>query len=165
MQILEDFHLRRFYSFQKGSAVVGRSYSSRCSSSDLETANILRASSPYFRMDQLEVGDKILSVDPRTGAARFEDVYLFGHRDGQVSAEYIRLGMNCQAEAGDMFQKSLELTPGHFLPVSDDSAAWEDRYMISAERARVGMTLWTAAKPGEKPHLLGCVSVLGSAVK
>lgn len=67
------------------------------------------------RMDELQWGDKVRSVDRSTGKVGYKEVYLFGHRDAQaVSEDYIQL---TTAAA------NLTLSDGHFIPVCVPSAA------------------------------------------
>ena len=39
------------------------------------------------RMGELNSGDRVLTVDAATGKARFDSVYLFGHRDHNARVE------------------------------------------------------------------------------
>jgi hypothetical protein len=49
------------------------------------------------------------------GAAAYEDVYAFGHKDATAEAAYVRLTLaNAMATGGN---RTLELTPLHFAPV------------------------------------------------
>lgn len=81
---------------------------------------------------QLELGDRVLSVDPATGRHVYSAVYFFGHRDATASSEFITLTLGrteqCSGEesvgcsldtSGSLPGSSLSLTasPRHFVPV------------------------------------------------
>ena len=61
------------------------------------------------RMADLAYGDRVLSVDRRSGGRVFREVYLFGHRDEGVVQEYVSV----RAAGGAV----LQLTPKHYIPV------------------------------------------------
>ncbi|GAQ90109.1 hypothetical protein KFL_006010050 [Klebsormidium nitens] len=103
------------------------------------------------RMDALQLGDKIRSVDPLTGAARFEEVYLFGHQDSATSADYVHLDIQCPGAPGGVpgDNLTLKLTPGHFLPVAPEGRGkWGEHRLVPAMRARAGARVWAAAPGG-----------------
>ena len=82
-------------------------------------------------MGELQSGDKVLTVDAATGTTRFEHVYLFGHRDPAVQVNNmvtLHLDVN----------KSLTLTPDHFVPVLRTHGAWWQRVMKRAKDVEVG---------------------------
>jgi hypothetical protein len=60
------------------------------------------------RMDRLQYGDRVKVLRP-SGEIGFEEVYLFGHKDGDISAAFV----NIETENGF----NLYLTPGHFASV------------------------------------------------
>jgi hypothetical protein len=102
-------------------------------------------------MDALELGDKILSVDALTGMPRFEEVYLFGHKDSTMSMDYVTLSISCPS--GTLTDGSnsttLELTAGHFLPTSQKGYSnWNGHHFVPASRVRSGMGVWVMGLDG-----------------
>ncbi|KXZ51396.1 hypothetical protein GPECTOR_12g358 [Gonium pectorale] len=61
------------------------------------------------RMDELQYGDLVRSVDRSTGAVSYKAVYLFGHREAAGALRYVHIG----TASG----RTLSATPGHFVPV------------------------------------------------
>lgn len=59
-------------------------------------------------MDRLQYGDRVKVLRP-SGEIGFEEVYLFGHKDSDISAPFVSI------ETEDGF--NLYLTPGHFASV------------------------------------------------
>lgn len=117
-------------------------------------------------MDALQLGDKVRSVDPLTGAALFEEIYLFGHQDSDTSADYVHLDVQCPGGLGTPAEGpgrnlTLKLTPGHFLPVAPEggTSKWGEHRMVPAMRARTGTRVW-AVSPGGVTlcHVAGAVT-------
>ncbi|KXZ52030.1 hypothetical protein GPECTOR_10g1053 [Gonium pectorale] len=61
------------------------------------------------RMDELQYGDLVRSVDRSTGSVSYKPVYLFGHRESAGSRRYVHIA----TAAG----RTLAATSGHFVPV------------------------------------------------
>jgi len=68
-------------------------------------ATVQTADGKVVRMDELQVGDRVLS-----SSGKPSEVYLFSHQRSNVMAEFTRLDM--------IDGNSLELTQRHFLPIS-----------------------------------------------
>ncbi|EFJ07232.1 hypothetical protein SELMODRAFT_429972 [Selaginella moellendorffii] len=79
-------------------------------------------------MRDLEVGDKV-AVSKNV----FSDVYAFGHKDADVSSEFIQVHT-----ASDM----IELSKGHFIPVD----AKGKLVYKGAKDLQVGETLWGSSE-------------------
>jgi hypothetical protein len=69
------------------------------------------------RMADLSYGDKVLAVDKATGAKVSREVYLFGHREQDVQAQYVGIKLATG--------QSLKLTPFHYLPVCVESCSMQ----------------------------------------
>jgi hypothetical protein len=74
------------------------------------------ASGAAVRMDALRVGDRVLAARP-DGSTFFDEIYMFGHRDGAAAASFVRL----ETAGGD----ALRLTADHHLFVLRAGARME----------------------------------------
>ncbi|KAJ3380434.1 hypothetical protein HDU84_005933 [Entophlyctis sp. JEL0112] len=74
-------------------------------------AEVIREGGVPARMDQLQVGDKVL-VGYANKKPVYEEIYMFGHDLSNVRAQFVRISL--VSVTG-----SLDLTPDHFIPVYD----------------------------------------------
>ena len=63
-------------------------------------------------MIDLCIGDRVLAASP-SGALQYQDVYFFGHLDGEAVAGYVSV-----ATAGG---RLLRLTPDHYVPITSQA--------------------------------------------
>lgn len=61
------------------------------------------------RMDSLQYGDKVLSIDTATGQFVYRTVFLFGHKLPTGSFAFVNMGTDSGA--------TLQLTANHFVPI------------------------------------------------
>ena len=92
------------------------------------------------RMDQLKVGDSILSsLD-----GRYSKVYSFGHRDGNGTANFLQIYTESAKPTAP-----LEITRDHMLYVTskgDAEAMNQKRRLLPAGQVQIGDLLWTSAE-------------------
>ncbi|KXZ43667.1 hypothetical protein GPECTOR_83g279 [Gonium pectorale] len=81
------------------------------------TATVTVLGKGTVRMSNLQYGDMVHSRDIATGAEVYRPVYVFGHRDRRVTAPFVHI------TAAD---RTLKLSPGHFLPLCIDRCTSED---------------------------------------
>lgn len=87
-------------------------------------------------ISELNVGDKVLSVEPSTGEVQFSDVYLWGHKDAESVATFYTL----TTASG----KSIQLSKEHYVYVSEaSSASIADAVPLTPGFLKVGHSLWT----------------------
>ena len=110
-------------------------------------ARVTLESGASKRMDALELGDVVQTVDAATGVRSFAPVYLFGHRDPSASSEMVLI----TTSSGEVHT----LSKGHFLPVG---VSWAAREMVRAADVVTNMTLFVADSSGA-PSLAKVVSV------
>ncbi|MFO1072876.1 MAG: hypothetical protein U1E17_15160 [Geminicoccaceae bacterium] len=91
------------------------------------------------RMDELRIGDRV-EVVRADGSLGFEDVYLFTHKDGAVTAPYVTLTLGSG--------RALTLSPRHFIPTATAAGGWQDRVLKAAEEVQVGDTVWYQGDDG-----------------
>lgn len=88
-------------------------------------------------MTDLQVGDKVLSVD-KHGAQFFDDVFFFGHADPSADFMYQVLHLP---------ETTLRLSSRHFMykcPSPKNLCAWEDRVHAYAKDVSIGDFVWVA---------------------
>ncbi|KAL2644050.1 hypothetical protein R1flu_011637 [Riccia fluitans] len=80
-------------------------------------------------MSTLALGDTV-AVRKQDGAIAYEDIYAFGHKDAAAHAHFVQISVYPMgANLSDTEHETrgvLELTPGHFIPVSSNSTAAAD---------------------------------------
>jgi hypothetical protein len=100
------------------------------------------------QMSNLKIGDKVLSVEPSTGATIYSDVYFFGHRDSETVSNFYTV----TTDSGNY----LQLSPDHYMYVSEngcnDSIATATT--LSPNFVKVGMGAWIHTPEGMKCSLI-----------
>jgi len=87
-------------------------------------------------ISELNVGDKVLSVEPSTGEVQFSDVYLWGHKDAESVATFYTL----TTASG----KTIQLSKEHYVYVSETSSgSITDAVPLTPGFLKVGQGLWT----------------------
>jgi len=89
-------------------------------------------------MDQLEIGDRVLTV---TGDMQpeFREVFFFGHKSAVETAAF-----NCLHTASG---KKMCLTEDHFL-MAGNSADWASAAYTRSRHVAAGMTVWQTSATG-----------------
>ena len=72
------------------------------------------------RMDQLQLGDVVRTVNVKTGQLSEAPVYLFGHRDLSVLTSFVAIETSTE--------RRLLLSPGHFLPTLEKINNHQEKY-------------------------------------
>lgn len=87
-------------------------------------------------ISDLNVGDKVLSVEPSTGEVQFSDVYLWGHKDADSVATFYTL----TTASG----KAIQLSKEHYVYVSETSSgSITDAVPLTPGFLKVGQALWS----------------------
>ncbi len=86
----------------------------------------------FKRMDQLVIGDAVLSADAGTGALTFQPVYFFGHRLSATASQFVSLTTSSGGR--------LRLTPDHHIPLctSGPCNKWQEFTPAPARAVRIG---------------------------
>jgi hypothetical protein len=94
------------------------------------------------RMSDLNIGDKVLSVESSTGKVSYSDVYAHGHRDSESTGNYYAL----TTASG----KSLQISPEHYMHVSEHgcSGSIASATTLSAKFVKLGMGAWIHSSEG-----------------
>lgn len=96
-------------------------------------------------MDQLQVGDQVLSVDA-AGKLIYDDIYFFGHAERSAWAPFVSLKLETPEAVS---QWNLELTPDHFIQMCQAAnCSWEDSRTIPAEQVLPGHHVWVVTDNG-----------------
>ena len=104
-------------------------------------------------MEDVRVGDLVLSVNPATGVAAMEPVYSIAHKDLRKKAVTYRLSTSCPGV-------SLTLTPTHLLYVSaDKSGGFSSVVLAPAKDVRVGDYVWSLHHGDVAPQPCAVVDV------
>jgi hypothetical protein len=95
-------------------------------------------------VSDLKIGDKVLSVEPSTGATSYSDVYFFGHRDSETVTNFYTV----TTASGS----SLQLSPEHYMYVSENGCndSITSATTLSPNFVKVGMGAWVNTAEGMK---------------
>lgn len=96
------------------------------------------------QMNEVKVGDKVLTADTSTGKLSYSDIYAFGHRDSEIVANYYTV----TTASG----KSLQLSPEHYMYVSENGCndSITSSTTLSPNFIKVGMGAWINTSEGMK---------------
>ena len=95
-------------------------------------------------MEDLKIGDKVLTVDPSTGVTAFSDIYFFGHRDAETVASFYSI----TTESG----KTIQLSSEHYMYVSENGCndSIVNATTLTPTLIELGMGAWTKTSEGMK---------------
>lgn len=100
-------------------------------------ATVILSGGERVRMDQLSLGDEVMTIDENTGARSFAPVYLFGHKDPASEAIAILLTVANGRE--------IKATSGHYIPAAPRGVGtWAAHEMTRFGDITKGMNIWTA---------------------
>lgn len=107
-------------------------------------ATVVLRGGERVRMDQLSLGDEVMTTDENTGALSFAPVYLFGHKDPAGEASAILL------TAAD--GRKIKATTGHYIPAAPRGVdTWGTHEMTRFGDIKQGMTIWTTVNGTIEP--------------
>jgi hypothetical protein len=86
-------------------------------------------------ISEVNIGDKILSVNPSTGIAEFSDIYFWGHKDPETVGKFYSV----TTASGQTIQLSKE----HYIYVSEVPGSITDAVPLTPGFLKVGHSLWT----------------------
>jgi len=105
------------------------------------------------QMNELEIGDLVLSVHPTTSITTFSPIYVFPHAEpaGLYAFKRIRTLANY----------TLTVSADHYIYISDSRSpnTWIRRLAVTASTVKVGDGVWVVSSPGEPMRLTRVVSV------
>lgn len=96
------------------------------------------------RMDELAIGDRVLTLDPATGKPAFSDIYMFGHQDASTRAPYVHVGTESGTE--------LRLTADHYVAVAGPDGSWAGRVTLPGGQVTTNHSVWVTSL-GAAPRL------------
>jgi hypothetical protein len=102
------------------------------------------------RMDELAIGDRVLTLDPATGKQAFSYIYMFGHQDALVRSPYVHV----VTASGT----SLRLTADHYAVVAGADGSWAGRLTLPGGQVTTNHSVWVTSL-GAEPRLERVVSV------